>query len=189
MSIHSEPRKFLALPWGPSRSHIWEGGGNLLALQFQYVVALANCNKASIKRSSADSLARNKIWADWWEAPLWWEAWSPALPPGLHPKSGPAVDRLSEEFVDNRTRSVTTSWTHCCVIERAQRILWQTDSHPNELPTCTHAGGRHTDWIKDTWCMTATSTVLFWNCQSFTPRLRHRGTARRCPAASIINSC
>ena len=39
------------------------GGGehNLLAVQFQYIVTLANCNKASIKKSSADSLERNKI--------------------------------------------------------------------------------------------------------------------------------
>jgi len=29
--------------------------------QFQYIVALANCNKASIEKSSADSLARNKM--------------------------------------------------------------------------------------------------------------------------------
>jgi len=45
-------------PWCPSRSQIcWQ---NLHALQFQYIVILANCNKASIKKLSADSLARNK---------------------------------------------------------------------------------------------------------------------------------
>jgi len=45
-------------------------------------VTLANCSKASIKKSSADSLARNKIWAVWWEASLWWGAWGPGpLPP------------------------------------------------------------------------------------------------------------
>ena len=37
------------------------GGQNLLALQFQYIVTLANCNKASIKKSSAASLTRNKM--------------------------------------------------------------------------------------------------------------------------------
>ena len=37
------------------------GGQKFLALQFQYIVTLANCNKASIKKSSADSLARNEI--------------------------------------------------------------------------------------------------------------------------------
>ena len=38
-----------------------KNGRDLLALQFQYIVTLANCNKASIKKSLADSLARNKI--------------------------------------------------------------------------------------------------------------------------------
>jgi len=61
MAIDSEPRKFLAIPEVPPEVILWRGEQNLLALQFQYVVTLANCNKASIKKSSADSLTRNKI--------------------------------------------------------------------------------------------------------------------------------
>jgi len=63
------------------KSHL--GRQNLLALPFQYIVTLANCNKTSIKKLSADSLARNKTWAVWWEAPLWWGAWGrgPLGPP------------------------------------------------------------------------------------------------------------
>ena len=49
------------LPLRSPRSHIWWGGAqNLLALQFQYIVTLANCSKESIKKSKADSLARKK---------------------------------------------------------------------------------------------------------------------------------
>ena len=39
-------------PRGPSRSHI-SGDQNVLLLQFQYKKTLANCNKTSIKKSSA----------------------------------------------------------------------------------------------------------------------------------------
>jgi len=47
MASNSKPRKFL----GPF--DILPGEQNLLALQCQYRVTLANCNKASIKKSSA----------------------------------------------------------------------------------------------------------------------------------------
>jgi len=58
MASDSDPRKFLALPLRSiQKSYLGRGG----ALQFQYTVTLANCNKASIKKSSADSLARNEI--------------------------------------------------------------------------------------------------------------------------------
>ena len=55
MAIDSEPRKILALPDVPPEVIFGRGGQNLLALQFQYVVTLANCNKTSIMKSSADS--------------------------------------------------------------------------------------------------------------------------------------
>jgi len=50
-------------------------GGGKIFLHCNF--STAKCNKASIKNSSADSLARNKIREVWWEAPLWWEAWGP----------------------------------------------------------------------------------------------------------------
>ena len=61
MASDSEPRNFFSPPPGVPSEVIFGGGANLLALQFQHIVTLANCNKASIKKSSADSLARNKI--------------------------------------------------------------------------------------------------------------------------------
>ena len=51
MASHSKPRNFLR-PQGPSRSLI-SGDQNVFLLQFLYKKTLANCNKASIKKSSA----------------------------------------------------------------------------------------------------------------------------------------
>jgi len=54
MASDSERRNFFS----PSltsfqKSYLQRGaGGKILALQFQYIVTLANCNKASIKKSS-----------------------------------------------------------------------------------------------------------------------------------------
>jgi len=83
MASDSEPKNLFSLltPTSLQKSYLEGREQNLLALQFQYIVTLANCNKTSIMKSSADSLARNKIRADWWEAPLWWEAWGPGLLP------------------------------------------------------------------------------------------------------------
>ena len=60
MKSGSEPRKFFSPPRGPSSSRICGGGQNLLALQFLNIVTLY-CKNSSIKKSSADLLARNKI--------------------------------------------------------------------------------------------------------------------------------
>jgi len=61
MASDIEPGKFFNPPPEVSPKVIFGAGQNLLALQFEYIVTLANCNKASIKKSSADSLARSKI--------------------------------------------------------------------------------------------------------------------------------
>jgi len=60
MASDSECRKNAPPPEFPPEV-IFGGGQNLLAHCNHYIVKLANCNTASIKKSSADSLARNKI--------------------------------------------------------------------------------------------------------------------------------
>ena len=51
MASDSEPRKIFEAP-NSTRSHI-SGDQNVFLLQFQYKKTLANCNKASTKKSSA----------------------------------------------------------------------------------------------------------------------------------------
>ena len=51
MASDSEPRKNFGAPPRPHKSYF--GDQNVFLLQFQYKKKLANCNKASIKKSSA----------------------------------------------------------------------------------------------------------------------------------------
>ena len=51
MASDSERRKFFEAPRPLQKSHF--GDQNVFLLQFQYKKTLANCNKASIKKSSA----------------------------------------------------------------------------------------------------------------------------------------
>jgi len=53
MASDTEPRKYFEAPRSLQKSYF--GKQNLFALQFQYIVTLANCNKASIKKSSCSS--------------------------------------------------------------------------------------------------------------------------------------
>jgi len=51
MASDSEPRKIFEAPKVPSEVIFW--GTKSFALQFKYIVTLANCNKAPIKKPSA----------------------------------------------------------------------------------------------------------------------------------------
>ena len=62
MAIDSEPRNFFGPPEVPPEVIFGRRGAKSSCTAISVrIVTLANCNKVSIKKSSADSLARNKI--------------------------------------------------------------------------------------------------------------------------------